>query len=387
MSDPTTPELRTYRDPVSGVTVRQLTDHRAHSYHLYFTNSGWWDSNRRLLFGSDRGNATNLYSLDLETFQITRLTDIGPGEEHDFQGATINPARAEAYWWHQGVLHGIDLRTHRRRVLHTCPDGWTAHGSSASADGRYVVASAAEKVDVGPVDLGAGYVGFGALFEARALHRIIRIPTDDEHHPAEVLHEERAWIGHVNPSPTQPNLITFCYEGPWTRVGQRIWGMDLNECRPWKIRPQEPGEGIGHEYWMEDGVTVGYHGSSNGRSVFGFRRYDNQHAVEVPFPHDSNHFHSNRPDLIVADGPARGLTPHVLLSRFDGKNVDGPRVLCVHRGSRHIQHLHVHPRFSPDGTQVLYTSDPRGYGQLFLVDVPAFEQLPTLAEVEAARKR
>jgi oligogalacturonide lyase len=55
-------------------------------------------------------------------------------------------------------------------------------------------------------------------------------------------------------------------------------------------------------------------------------------------------------------------------------------VLCEHRSSKHIQQVHVHPRFSPDGGEVLYTSDVSGYGNLYLVDVPAFETLPKLED-------
>lgn len=380
-------ETRTYPDRVTGVTVHQLTDHLAHSYHLYFTNRGWWDHGRQLLFGSDRGNASNLYSLDTATHAITRITDHPPSPHpRDYQSVTVNTVRDEGYLWHRGTLYAIDLRTGAERTLYTCADGWNGHNSSTTADGRFVCASLSEKIDVGPVDLGAGYVGFGAVFEAHALHRIVLIPSEGEHHEARVLHEERNWLGHVNPSPTQPNLLTFCYEGPWTRVGQRIWGLDTTNPKPWKIRPQVAGEAVGHEYWMEDGVTVGYHGKRDGVGFFGFCRYDNSGAVELPYPHDSNHFHSNTPDLLVADGPAKDLTPYVLLSRRDGDGIDGPRVLCVHRGSRHIQHLHVHPRFTPDGKQVLFTADPRGYGQLFLADVPAFESLPKLEDVLAAKR-
>ena len=54
------------------------------------------------------------------------------------------------------------------------------------------------------------------------------------------------------------------------------------------------------------------------------------------------------------------------------------RILAFHRGSFHVQIVHVHPCFTPDGAQVLYTADPDGYGQVFLADVPAFEALPTL---------
>src|SRR5262245_19015844 len=74
-------EKRTYTDRVSGVTVHQLTEHMAHSYHLYFTNPGWWDGDRRLLFGSERGNSSNLYSLELASSEITRLTSNPPRSE------------------------------------------------------------------------------------------------------------------------------------------------------------------------------------------------------------------------------------------------------------------------------------------------------------------
>ena len=55
-------ERISYHDRVTGVTVHQLTNYLAHSYHLYFTNPGWWDAGRRLLFGSERANACLLYT-------------------------------------------------------------------------------------------------------------------------------------------------------------------------------------------------------------------------------------------------------------------------------------------------------------------------------------
>ena len=376
-------EKRTYKDRVTGVTVHQLTQHMAHSYHLYFTNPGWWDGDRNLLFGSDRGNSSNLYSMELFSGVITRLTDNAPGEEGSYQGTGVNPVRDEAYIWRHRRLIAIDLRTGFQRTLFTCPEGWNAHGANCTADGRYVCSAMGAAVDVGPVDMGAGYIGFRETFEAHPLHRVIRIPTEGTDHPEpEVLHEEPNWIGHVNPSSTVAHLLTFCHEGPWHRVDQRMWVLDMNSGKAEKLRPQQPGEAVGHEYWMTDGQTVGYHGKrTDGDAFYGFIRYDNTERIELSFPHDSNHFHSNTPELIVADGPQRGLTPYVLLCRFDGATFQGPRVLCVHRGSRHIQHLHIHPRFTPDGRQVLFTADPRGYGQLFLAEVPPFEELPTLEQV------
>ncbi len=131
---------------------------------------------------------------------------------------------------------------------------------------------------------------------------------------------------------------------------------------------------------MADGQTIGYHGKRDGEAFYGLIQHDNTQCIELPFPQDSNHFHSNSPQLIVADGPQKGLTPYVLLCNLEGTKFEGPRVLCLHRGSRHIQHLHIHPRFTPDGAQVLFTADPRGYGQLFLADAPSLQDLPLLEE-------
>lgn len=381
MNLPTLPsEKRTYTDRITGVTVHQLTSYLAHSYHLYFTSPGWWDDNRRLLFGSDRDNRSNLYSIELESGEITRLTDDAPGETCDYQNAGLSPVRDEAYFWRKRKLIALDLRSGEQRVLFVCPDGWNASGISCTADGRFICAVMSQPVNVGPVDLGAGYLGFREIFEAHPLSRVVCISTEGEHNEAEILHEERNWIGHVNASPTQPHLLTFCHEGPWHLVGQRMWILDRQRQSVEKLRPQQANEAVGHEYWMADGQTLGYHGKRGDDAFYGFIRYDNTQRSELPFPHDSNHFHSNTAQLIVADGPQRGLTPYVLLSRLEGTTFEGPRVLCLHRGSRHIQHLHIHPRFTPDGKQVLFTADPRGYGQLFLAEVPPLDELPFLEQ-------
>src|SRR5690606_13009597 len=144
-------------------------------------------------------------------------------------------------FWRGSTLRAVDLRNGLERVVYERPDDWVGSSFSCTADGRWLVMSMHEPVDLGfKPELGAGYIGFSQLFEAHPRSRILRVPvggTGD----AEVLHEERNWIGHVNASPTRPDLVTFCHEGPWTRVDQRIWGLNLNDGGVWKIRPQKPG--------------------------------------------------------------------------------------------------------------------------------------------------
>jgi oligogalacturonide lyase len=151
--------------------------------------------------------------------------------------------------------------------------------------------------------------------------------------------------------------------------------LDVRDGRAWKIRPTPPGEHVGHEYWFADGQHIGYHGHDvDGNAFYGSIHYDNTDRVEAAFSSNSTHFHSNDLRLVVGDG-ARD-NPRLLLWRLADGWFEGPRSVLTHRGTFQIQQLHVHPRFSPDGQQILFTSDPAGYGNLYLVETPDFESLP-----------
>jgi oligogalacturonide lyase len=255
-----------------------------------------------------------------------------------------------------------------------------------TADGRYLVSlvMATPPADQPAVDY--AYSRFREFFLARPLSQILRIEIATGRR--EVLHEDRRYLGHVNPSPTRPELLTFCHEGPWHEVAQRIWGLNVETGETWKIRPQDGQDvAVGHEYWFADGERLGYHGrprSGVGDHVFGHLRWDNSEAVEVRFPFHSTHFHSLDERLIVGDGTPAAVfggpaQPFIQLFRWDGARYVGPRVLAHHRSTFNDQHAHCHPQFSPDGRAVLYTSDLTAYANLYLVEVGDFEALPPLS--------
>jgi oligogalacturonide lyase len=200
---------------------------------------------------------------------------------------------------------------------------------------------------------------------AQPRSRIVRVAVDGS--GAETVWEEKCWVGHVNTSPTQPNLLTFCHEGPWHLVDHRIWVLDLDSGKAWKVRQRDvEGETIGHEYWHRDGVHIGYHGHAPGRgSTLGAVRYDDTSRTEAAFPHRVMHIHSNDLRLIVGDGDHT-----VKLFRFDGQRFEPPRVLCEHWCSPFVQVCHVHPCFNGDARRVLFATDCSGYGNVFLAEVP-----------------
>jgi oligogalacturonide lyase len=366
------PENHVYPDPISGATVHQLTNYKGHSNHFYFTYPCWYDGGRKIVFHSDRENRTNLFGVDLESGDIIQLTDLDPAKGH-VSSLSKNPVREEIYFYQGDTLVALDLVSLNARPLYTRPEGRVGGGANATADGKYICTGHREDLsDRIMMDLGHGYVGFDECWEAHPHSTIIKLPIDGG--PPEVVYEENYWLGHINASPKLPNIITFCHEGPWHKVENRIWGLNLDTGEAWQIRPNAPGEAIGHEYWMPDGEHIGYHGRTAQGPVYGSIRYDNTDQVEAPFEGHCWHFHSYGLDLVVGDGDSQN--PYLLLWRFRDGQFEGPKVLVWHRGSFHIQRVHLHPCFNAEGTQVVYTSDPQGYGQVFVVDVPDFDSLP-----------
>jgi oligogalacturonide lyase len=360
-------EWRTFNDPLSGAAVKQLTDYKTHSHHLYFTENGWYDGNNRILLVSDRGNQTNLFSMDMSSGEMMQLTDwnLPMGD----MNACLNAEGTKAYVKKGNQAVEIDLESANERVLYECPEGFHIGQFSCTADSKSVVSSITENLNHRiRIDLGNGYVGHQEVMEAGPLCTIIVIPLDGS--PVKEIVQERNWIGHINTSPTVPYLITFCHEGPWHLVDHRIWGCDLRDGRVWKIRERiESLEKVGHEYWLEDGETVGYHGfRADGTGFFGKIKSDNTGKEEVEFLFRNWHAHSHDFSQVVVDGRSP-LTLMIYWKRVNG-SFGAPKILCEHRCSFHVQKVHAHPRFSPDGKRLLFTSDRNGYANLYLLDIP-----------------
>ena len=375
------PERTSFQDRISGVTVWRLTAYRGHSEHPYFTDDGWYDKDRRMLFVSDRNNARNLFGIEIESGEISRLTDMPPGKESLRCPMQVNRVRNETYYQYNGCVYAINLSTLETRPIYIIPKGFNFGGARPTGDGNYVVAGLSEDLSSAiKSNLTAGYIGFREIFEAKPDCRIVRICLEDN--TVDEIWQEKCWVGHVNPSPVKGNLLTFCHEGPWELVDHRIWMLDLDTGNAVKFRERRAeGEMIGHEYWFAGGEHVGYQVHrplEDGRSAsyFGFARHDGTEeteapAVRVPGP---DHIHSADFSFVVSD-TGKSIKGY----KYNGKTFDGPRIIAMHDGSFDWGAHHPHPGVTRDGKTVVYNSTAGGYCDIYMTAIPEdFYALPPL---------
>lgn len=69
---------------------------------------------------------------------------------------------------------------------------------------------------------------------------------------------EHEWLGHLQFSPTDPNLIMFCHEGTWHEV-DRVWTIHADGTGLTKIHTRIMNMEIaGHEFFSSDGAHIWY---------------------------------------------------------------------------------------------------------------------------------
>ena len=372
-------EKQTYTDLNTGAEVTRLTGWRANSNHLYFTNNSFFDGGRSIIFESDRGNAVNLCSLDLETGEIEQLTDLPLQpypKDYNLHEAYVDPLNAVCCFFAGGILYRLDIHKKTTTPIYRIPDGYYHHISSITADGRYVLTSIYEDTTAKTF----GDRTLRAIFETHPHSQILRIPVSGG--IPDVVWEEQNFIAHVNASPTDPDMLTFCHEGPWNLVDHRLWLCRISSGEVKKLHPCAEKEVIGHEYWYADGKWVGYHGHIGGKRQLGRVNLDGTVDKAYEFPFNTGHIYSRDERLVIGDGSAEGK--YLRLWRLMEDGYEPPRALSAHNCTFKRQRAHVHPAMTPDGKSVLYTSDETGYEQLYLVRLP--EDLTTLPMLETLSK-
>jgi len=408
IGDVTPAEWSSETDPVTGRTIRRLTDGKSNSYPLYYFTTSITPDNRYLVFHSERSGEVQLYRLDLVTGKIGQLSaghtiDAGWAVwcEWHLNGiynhlAAIHPATGEVYYFEDDAILSTHVPTFANRLVARLPKGHMPIGqASFSPEGRWFAYIHADEAKVRAllkqreIDTKAGrfhwtpdhhFVFRNALGATLAVIDTAtgaeRTVIETDYHFHHVLFVDNT---------------TLLLNHPKECAG--MWVVDLDGTNVRHLRPADaPGAHnamINHQVITERGIayeSVGYDAADNRETWLGM--YDVKHDTFTE-------------GLVPIDGYAHvGFDPagnfdfienagarHEILTVHPAATPDGPlttRLLRTLSSPFHDdQRYHAHPFLSPDRKRLYFTDwSAQGFSQVCMMDVGDL-----VAEADAAKRR
>jgi oligogalacturonide lyase len=380
-------------DPDTGHRVIQLSREPG-SQSLYFNLNAFTPDGQRMVIGTPAG----ISAINLKTRAIEKIVD------GRVRIILVGHKTSQVYYSRNGVVYATDLDTKATREIARLPPGGSV--SAVNADetllagtitGQSVSATNEESIDSGPNRF---------MSEQRDGNAKNIQERFDQHLPMELFflnlqtgeikkfNRCNDWLNHLVFSPTDPNLLMFCHEGPWQKV-VRIWIIRSDGTGLTNIHKRTMTMEIaGHEFWSADGKTIWYDLQTPRGEDFWVAGYNVPTGARTWYhlQRDEWSVHFNMsPDgkLFCGDGGGAGMVAHAengkwiylfhpaLVPDTAGTNIDEiglirPGVFKAERlvnMSKHDYALEPNAMFSPDGKWVIFRSNMSGASQVYAVEL------------------
>lgn len=313
-----------------------------------------------------------LYVLNLKTMRHTQLT-------HQLErkaGEIVGKIRREVFYQVKDSVFATHIDRATTRLVCVFPADFKGSISTLNSDETLLAGSwaAPAKDSIYKLYPAKGEY-FDRIFDAKIPHTLFTINLKTG--ALEKIHSENTWLGHIQFSVTDPNMLMFCHEGPWHKV-DRIWNINLKTKVIQKIHTRTMEREIaGHEFWSWDGKTIWYDLQIPRGETFylnGYRLADGlQTRYQMLRDEWSIHFNISRDqNLFCGDGGNPGQV---------AKAKDGMWIYLFHPEKDHLRseklvnmklhdyRLEPNVHFSPDGKWVIFRANFEGMSQIYAVEL------------------
>ena len=346
-------------DPQSGRRIRQVTNHPSIHHHPFFFVPAYDRAMKRLIFVSYRTGKPQIFFEDRASGELVQATD-----RPDLADWSIIPSGDGRYVYFTAGTAGwrVNLDTFEEEQL--------ADFGAVEMREKGMVGAA-----MGTTALSTSGRWWAVPVKAGPVTRFVLIDTEKK---TSSVFLERDTIGHPQFCPDDEDLIL--YAGPLT---DRVWVTDRSGAKNRRLYSARRQDAVGHPRGLGAGPPhrrlrrlAARHADDRRRSrrgapdhLFaglargaGRRRASNSSATPT-FPDRGLH------TFDVDDDPADEAAPLCASeASSEGKHWGGP--FPYNDGPVAVeaaQHTHPHPRFSPDDSRVVFTSDKTGHAQLYEV--------------------
>ena len=239
-------------DAVTHHKIIKLTQREESSLSFYFHNNPFID-NKMVFYGKDEHKKRQYFIVDLTTFKVTQLTH----HAGNITGEILSTIRKEIFYQSADSVFACNVNDASERLVYVFPASFKGDITTINADGTLlggVYASPEEKEISRKYPQKHDY--FNRIFEAHLPRTLFTINIDKKE--LNKRFTDTAWLNHVQFSPTNPQLMMFCHEGPWHKV-DRIWTINTESKKGTLVHKRTMDMEIaGHEWFAADGNTIWY---------------------------------------------------------------------------------------------------------------------------------
>ena len=358
-------------DKDTGHKVRRISRIPGSNGSFYFHNNPFIDD--KMLFYNTLDSNRQVYAVNLKKLATEQVTS----EPSRRIGEIVAHKAKEVVYQVKDSVFATSVITKKTRLLYVFPASFKATVSTLNADetvlaGRYSDGMA-EKEILKQYPAKSEY--FNRIYDAKIPNTLftINIKTGE----LKKIHTENTWLGHVQFSPTDKDLLMFCHEGPWHKV-DRIWTINIKTGEVIKrhTRTMEM-EIAGHEFFSPDGKTIWFDHQMPRSTTFYLTGVDLKSGKVKKYQLQRNewsiHFNVS-PDqkLFAGDGGDPGQVAKaengmwIYLFRPQGDKFKAERLVNM---KAHDYKLEPNVHFSPDGKWVIFRANFEGESQVYAVEI------------------
>lgn len=363
-------------DTDTGHRVVRLSRRKGENRSFYFHNQPFLkspDGNQDLMiFYGSTENGRQFFSMNLQTLETKQLTE-SPGRK---SGEIVGEKRREIFYQTADTIFATHIDKATTRVVYVFPEDFKGHISTLNADemklaGTWADPEKGEILKKHP----AKSEFFDRIFDAKLLHTLFTI--DIESGELTKIHSENTWLGHIQFSTTDPDILMFCHEGPWHKL-DRIWNINIKTKEVKKIHERTVYREIaGHEFWSWDGKTIWYDLQIPRGETFYLAGYDlasgqmkkyqmdrNEWSIHFNISYDQSMFCGDGGDPRQVAKAENGMW--IYLFRPEGDRLVAQKLVNM---KNHNYRLEPNVHFSPDQKWIIFRADFGKGSQIYAVQI------------------
>jgi len=353
-----------------------LSRMEGNSLSFYFHNNPFLtqtgNEGDRMVFYNTGKNGKQGYTVNLKTLKIEQITN----QNAPFTGEIVGHKSHNIYYQKKDSVYVSNLDTKKTKLIFVFPADFKGSISTLNADETMLAggwASDEQKAILKQYPEKSQF--FNRVFDAHALNQLftINIKTSE----LKKIHAEKTWLGHIQFSPTLPNLLMFCHEGPWHKV-DRIWTIDVKTGFVQLMHKRAVDMEIaGHEFFSPDGKTIWFDNQVPRSETFYLTGSNVKDHTEKRYSMTrdewSIHFNVTQDQkLFCGDGGNPGQVAKakdgmwIYLFRPMGDHFVSERLVNM---KNHDYKLEPNVHFSPDAKWIIFRANFEGRENVYAVEI------------------